>query len=161
MCLALLKALDGVGAVVVDIDARKREAALAAGALAAVDGTAADAVAQVLSAAGGPVRAAIDLVGSPQTAALGFDALAKGGKLVVVGLFGGAAPWALPFIPMKAATIQGSYVGNLAELQELLDLVRRKSVPPIPVTPRPLDQATDTLETLRCGELVGRAVLTP
>ena len=161
MCLALLKALDGVGAVVVDIDSRKREAALAAGALAAVDGTAPDAVTQVVRAAGGPVRAAIDLVGSPQTAALGFDALAKGGKLVVVGLFGGAAPWALPFIPMKAATIQGSYVGNLAELQELLDLVRRKAVPPIPVTPRPLDQATDTLETLQRGELVGRAVLTP
>ena len=161
MCLGLLKALDGVGAVVVDIDARKREAALAAGVLATVDGTAADAVAQVLSAAGGPVRAAIDLVGSPQSAALGFDVLAKGGKLVMVGLFGGAAPWPLPFIPMRAATIQGSYVGNLAELQELLDLVRRKSVPPIPVTPRPLDQATDTLEKLQRGDLIGRAVLTP
>ena len=68
--------------------------------------------------------AAIDLVGSPQTAALVFDSLAKGGKMIMVGLFGGSAPWSLPLIPMKATTIEGSYTGNLAETRELLDLVR-------------------------------------
>jgi propanol-preferring alcohol dehydrogenase len=76
-------------------------------------------------------------------------------------LFGGAAPWSLPLIPIKAATIQGSYVGSLAELKALLDLVRRKSVPPIPVSKRPLAQAQQSLEDLRDGKLVGRAVLTP
>ena len=65
----------------------------------------------------------IDLVGNAKTTQLGFDCLAKGGKLVIVGLFGGGAPWALPLIPIKAITIQGSYVGNLRETQELLDLV--------------------------------------
>jgi D-arabinose 1-dehydrogenase-like Zn-dependent alcohol dehydrogenase len=43
----------------------------------------------------------------------------------------------------------------------LLDLVRRKSVPPIPVSKRPLHQAQQSLEDLRDGKLVGRAVLTP
>jgi hypothetical protein len=57
----------------------------------------------------------IDLVGNAQTTQLGFDCLTKGGKLVIVGLFGGGAPWALPLIPIKAITIQGSYVGNLRE----------------------------------------------
>ena len=38
MCLSILKALGGKGAVVVDIDERKRRAALGSGALAAVDG---------------------------------------------------------------------------------------------------------------------------
>jgi len=161
MALGLLKAMDGKGAIVVDIDPRKREAALAAGALAAIDGAAADARTQITTAAGIPLRGAIDLVGSSQTAALAFDCLAKGGKLVMVGLFGGAAPWSLPLIPIKAATIQGSYVGSLAELEDLLELVRRRSVPPIPVTRRPLDQANQSLEDLRRGNLVGRAVLTP
>ena len=64
--------------------------------------------------AGGPIRAVIDLVGNAQTTQLGFDCLTKGGKLVIVGLFGGGATWALPLIPIKAITIQGSYVGNLA-----------------------------------------------
>jgi alcohol dehydrogenase/propanol-preferring alcohol dehydrogenase len=161
MALGLLKALGGKGAVVVDIDAKKREAALAAGALAAVDGSSANARDDVAQAAGGPLRAAIDLVGSQQTTSLAFDSLAKGGKLIIVGLFGGAASWSLPLIPIKAMTIQGSYVGNLAELEELLDLVRAKSVPPIPVTRRPLAEANAALDDLRQGILVGRSVLTP
>ncbi len=132
-----------------------------AGAVAAVDGGASDALAQVQAALGGPCWAAVDLVGSPQTAALGFDALGKGGKLVMVGLFGGAAPWSLPLIPMKAASIIGSYTGNLAETRELLDLVRTGAIPQIPIRTRPLKEATQTLEDLKAGRIVGRVVLTP
>src|SRR3954469_22631040 len=140
MALALLKAMGGKGAIVVDIDARKREAAEKAGALATVDGAAPDALEQLARKAGGPIRAVIDLVGNAKTTQLGFDCLTKGGKLVIVGLFGGGATWALPLIPIKAVTIQGSYVGNLRETQELLDLVRSKKIAPIPVTPMPLAQ---------------------
>jgi D-arabinose 1-dehydrogenase-like Zn-dependent alcohol dehydrogenase len=161
MALSLLKAMGGKGAIVVDIDARKREAAEQAGALATVDGKAPDALEQLAAKAGGPIRAVIDLVGNAATTQLGFDCLTKGGKLVIVGLFGGGAPWALPLIPIKAITIQGSYVGNLRETQELLDLVRTKKVGPIPVTPMPLAKANDALVELQKGRLVGRAVLTP
>jgi alcohol dehydrogenase, propanol-preferring len=161
MLLSLLKAMGGKGAIVVDIDAKKREAAMAAGALATVDGKAPDALEQLAKAAGGPIRAVIDLVGNAQSTQLGFDCLTKGGKLVIVGLFGGGAPWALPLIPIKAITIQGSYVGNLRETQELLDLVRTKKVAPIPVIPLPLAKANDALLDLQKGKLVGRAILTP
>ena len=161
MCVTILKAMGGKGAVVVDIDARRRAAALEAGALAVVDGSAADALAQVTAALGGPGWAAIDLVGSPQTATLGFDALAKGGKLVMVGLFGGSSPWSLPLIPMKAVTIEGNYTGSLAETRELLDLVRSGAIPKIPIQTRPMSEATETLEDLKAGRIVGRVVLTP
>ena len=161
MALTLLKAMGGRGAIVVDIDARKREAAEKAGALATVDGKAPDALEQLARKAGEPIRAVIDLVGSAQTAQLGFDCLTKGGKQVIVGLFGGGAPWALPLIPIKAITIQGSYVGNLRETRELLDLVRAKKVAPIPVTTMPLSKANDALVDLQKGKLVGRAVLVP
>src|SRR5205807_1551529 len=57
MALSLLKAMGGKGAIVVDIDARKREAAEAAGALATVDGKAPDALEQLARKAGGPIRA--------------------------------------------------------------------------------------------------------
>ena len=161
MALSLLKAMGGRGAVVVDIDQRKREAAEKAGALATVDSKAADAVAQIIAKAGGSVRSVIDLVGNAQTSQLGFDCLAKGGKLVIVGLFGGGATWPLPLIPIKAITIQGSYVGSLRETRELLELVRSKKVAPIPVTPWPLAEVTDALNDLKNGKLVGRAILTP
>ena len=55
----------------------------------------------------------------------------------------------MPLIPIKAVTIRGSYVGNLRETEELLDLVRRKSIPAIPVTRRKLEQANETLDDLR------------
>ena len=161
MALSLLKAMGGKGAIVVDIDLKKREAAAQAGALAVVDGGAADALEQLLKAAGEPIRAVIDLVGNAKTSQLGFDCLTKGGKLVMVGLFGGGAPWALPLIPLKAITIQGSYVGNLRETRELLDLVRAKKIVPIPVTSMPLARANEALLDLQKGRLVGRAILTP
>jgi alcohol dehydrogenase/propanol-preferring alcohol dehydrogenase len=161
MALSLLKAMGGKGAIVVDIDAKKREAAAEGGALAIVDGGAADALEQLIKAAGEPIRAVIDLVGNAKTAQLGFDCLTKGGKLVMVGLFGGGAPWALPLIPIKAITIQGSYVGNLRETQELLDLVRTKKIAPIPVTSMPLAKANEALVDLQKGRLVGRAIVTP
>jgi alcohol dehydrogenase/propanol-preferring alcohol dehydrogenase len=161
MALSLLKAMGGKGAIVVDIDARKRAAAEQAGALATVDGSAPDALAQLAAKAGGPIRAVVDLVGNAETAQLGFDCLTKGGKLVMVGLFGGGAPWALPLIPIKAVTIQGSYVGNLRETAELLELVRAKKIPPIPVTPLPFAKANQALTDLQKGKVVGRTVLTP
>src|SRR5262245_57524412 len=161
MALTLLKAMGGKGAIMVDIDARKREAAEKAGALATVDPKEPDALEQLTKKAGEPIRAVIDLVGNAATTQLGFDCLTKGGKLVIVGLFGGGATWALPLIPMKAITIQGSYVGNLRETQELLDLVRAKKISPIPVTTMPLAKANEALLDLQKGRLVGRAVLTP
>ena len=161
MALTLLKAMGGKGAIMVDIDPAKREAAEKAGALATVDGAAPDALQQITAKAGGPILGAIDLVGNSATATLGFDCLTKGGKLVMVGLFGGGAPWALPLIAMKAITIQGSYVGSLSETQELIDLVREKKIAPIPVTTMPLAKANEALTDLQKGKLVGRAVLTP
>jgi alcohol dehydrogenase, propanol-preferring len=161
MCLNLLKAMGGRGAIVVETDPVKREAAMKAGALAAIDGAAPDAVKQVTAAAGGGIWAAIDFVGASSTTKLAVDALTKGGKVIVVGLFGGDITLPLPFIPMRAMTIQGSYVGSLAEAKELLDLVARARVPAIPITTRPLDEADATLQALRAGKLIGRAVLTP
>lgn len=159
MALTILKALGGKGAIVVDIDAGKRAAAMAAGALAAVDGTAADAVQQIQDAAGGPVWAVLDLVGTPATTELAFNLIAKGGKIVIVGLFGGAAPWSLPLIPMRAATIQGSYTGSLPEFRELIELLRSGKIGPMPIVRRNFDEANTALEALRQGQVIGRTVL--
>jgi propanol-preferring alcohol dehydrogenase len=161
MCLSLYRALGGKHAIVVDIDPEKRAVAQKAGARAVVDGAAADAVKQIHTAAGGPVWAAIDFVGATRTASVGVDCLAKGGKLIVVGLFGGDITLSLPLIPLRAITIQGSYVGNLAEMRDLLALLRGGKVEPIPIACRALDQAQATLVDLEHGKLIGRTVLQP
>jgi len=161
MSVALHKAMGGHSAVVVDIDANKRAAALAAGANAVIDGGAADAAQQIIAGTGGGAWAVIDFVGAPATARLGIDCLIKGGKYIIVGLYGGETTVSLPPLAMRVQTIQGSYVGNLAELTELITLVRRTGMPAVPITARPLDEVNDVLAELRAGKIVGRVVLTP
>ena len=90
-----------------------------------------------------------------------LDSLVKGGKLIIVGLFGGDITVSTPSFPLRAMTIQGSYVGSLTEMAELLDLVRRKGVPDLPVGTRPLAAVNDALNELKAGKVVGRLVLTP
>ncbi|QOT72211.1 alcohol dehydrogenase catalytic domain-containing protein [Sphingobium fuliginis] len=159
MCAQLLQALGAKAPVFVDIDPVKRASALAAGACAAVDPRAADAVAQIHAAAGEAPLAAIDFVGAEATAELGFDALGKGGTYVIVGLFGGAAPWALPLIAVRALTIRGSYTGSPGEFAELMQLARNGAIKPIPTTCYKLDDAEDVLNSLAGGKIVGRAIL--
>ena len=161
MCLHLLNAMEGVGAVVVEVDEKKGDAALAAGALSIIDGRASNAGDQIVRAVGGPPQVLIDFVGSEQTSALAFQSVGKGGKIIMVGLFGGSAPWPLPLIAMKAVTIQGNYLGNLGELVELMDLVRKKHVPSIPITSANLEDVNAMLGTLRAGQVSGRVVLRP
>jgi propanol-preferring alcohol dehydrogenase len=161
MCLALHQKMDGHSAIVVDIDPAKRDAAKKAGAVAVVDPKAADAVDQIKALTKGGAWAVIDLVGSSQSARLGYDSLVKGGKYIIVGLFGGDLTVSLPPIPMRALTIQGSYVGSVPEMAELMDLVRRKGPPDVPVSTRPLDDVNAVHNELRAGKVVGRVVLTP
>ncbi len=145
----------------VDVDAAKRDAAKKAGAAAVVDAKASDAVDQIKSLTNGGAWAVIDLVGSSQSARLGYDSLTKGGKYVIVGLYGGDLTVSLPPIPMRALTIQGSYVGSVPEMTELMELVRRTGMPDVPVTTRPLDDVNAVHDQLRAGKIVGRVVLTP
>lgn len=161
MCQALHQKMGGHSAIVVDIDPAKREAARQAGAAHVIDGGAPDAAQQIVSLTNGGAWAVIDLVGSSQTARLGYDSLIKGGKYIVVGLYGGDFTVSLPPIPMRALTIQGSYVGSVHEMAELMELVRRTGLPPVPVATRPLEDVNAVMSELRSGKVIGRVVLTP
>lgn len=160
MCIQLMQALGMLAPVVADIDPAKRAAALAAGARAAIDPGAPDAVAAIARACGGAPTSVLDFVGAEATAKLGFDALGKGGTLVTIGLFGGAAPWSLPMITLKSARIIGVYVGSLTEFGALMELARNGAIRPIPTRRFPLSQADAVLDRLHHGEIVGRAILT-
>ena len=159
MGLALARAMYGTAPYVADIDAKKREAALAAGALAAFDPADAGARKALLKASGG-IYAAIDFAGSDKSLNFATGVLAKGGKVVVTGLIGGAFSTAVAMFPLKAMTIEGTTTGTLADARELIDLVRAKTIAPPPISERPLDQASKTLDDLRAGKIVGRVVLT-
>jgi alcohol dehydrogenase len=159
MGLALARAMYGTAPYVADIDASKRAAALAAGAGAAFDPADAGARKELLKASGG-IYAACDFVGSDKSLNFATSVLAKGGKVVVTGLIGGAYSTPVAMFPLKAMTIEGTTTGTLAEARELIDLVREKKIASPPIAERPLAQAQATLDDLRAGKIVGRVVLT-
>lgn len=107
----------------------------------------------------GGVLAAVDFVGSEASLAAANRLVRKGGRVVIVGLFGGKFSMAIPLFPLRAVSLMGSYVGSLAEARELLALVARGGIAPIPMESRPLDAAGATLDDLRAGKVLGRVVL--
>jgi len=158
MGLALTRAMYGAAPFVADIDPKKREAALAAGAREAFDPSDPNARKALLKASGG-IYAACDFVGSDTSLNFATSVLAKGGKVMVTGLIGGAYTTAVAMFSLKAMAIEGTQTGTLAEARELIDLVRAKNIPPPPIAERRLNQASATLDDLRAGKIVGRVVL--
>jgi alcohol dehydrogenase len=159
MGLAIARAMFRTPPIVADIDAEKRNAALAAGAAAACDPADPQTRKAIMAATGGGVLAACDFVGSDKSLQFATGLLARGGKVVVTGLLGGNFSIATALFGIKAMTIEGTLTGTLEEARELLDLVRAKNIAPIPTRDRPLPQAQDALDDLRAGRVVGRTVL--
>jgi alcohol dehydrogenase/propanol-preferring alcohol dehydrogenase len=157
--IAILKAMGHRHIISVDVSAAKREGALKAGAIKAVDGSGEGVAKRIIEAAGGPVAAVIDLVNGTATARFGFDSLRKGGRLVQVGLFGGELTVALPIMAIRALTVQGSYVGTVKDLRELVALAQGGRVESLPVEVVPKHDANDALMRLRDGRVAGRVVL--
>ena len=147
--------------IVADVDGTKRAAARQAGAFETIDNSEPDAVAKLLEMTGGGAAATIDFVGRPETGLFAVHGLRKGGTHVAVGLYGDAMPLPLALMPLKMLNLLGSYVGTLDEMHELMGLVKSGVVAPIPVQTRPLPEATEALEDLRAGRVLGRVVLKP
>lgn len=147
--------------IVADIDPAKREALSALNDVTVVDNSQPDAVQEVIDLSGGGAKATLDFVGAPPTSKFGLDVQTKAGTHVIVGLYGKKLPVALPMFPAKQITMRGSYVGTLPEMHALMDLVHAGKVPPLPVHPRPLDQAEQALQDLEAGKVVGRIILKP
>ena len=161
MCVSLVKAKGGLPPVVIEVDPAKREAALALGAASVFDPRSSDTVAGIRAAVGAQIPAIVDFVVSEETAQLSLDLVMKGGKIVLVGLYGGMAPWPLPILTSRAITVIGSVVGSRAEFGEFIELVRTGKVASPPIHVRPLSELNAQTDALERGEVVGRIVLQP
>ncbi|ANP47490.1 alcohol dehydrogenase catalytic domain-containing protein [Candidatus Viadribacter manganicus] len=159
MAMALAKSVLPNPIIAADIDATKREAALRYGAVEAIEPNA-DAWQSAMSRHG-PAIAAIDFVGAPATFGFGTAALRRGGKYIIVGLFGGKVALPLASLPLKPFSITGSYVGRLDEARELITLLRAGAAPAPPMQERPLEEANSAIDDLRAGKVLGRVLLRP
>jgi len=103
----------------------------------------------------------VDFVGSTDTAKFGMEVLRRGGSYILVGLYGGRIDIPTLALPTRDIALRGSYVGNLGEMHELMELVKAGKVDPIPVVARPMSEVTNTLKDLEEGRIIGRVVVVP
>jgi D-arabinose 1-dehydrogenase-like Zn-dependent alcohol dehydrogenase len=157
MAVAVLTALGHRNIAVAEIDKSKWDAARSLGAVEAFDPSDAETAKKLLATPGG-LWGVVDLVGAGSTARLAFDSLRKGGRYVAVGLFGGDMTLSLVPMIQRALTLQGSYVGSLVELQEVVALAREGKLKPIPTAICTLAEVSDVLDRLKVGTVVGRVV---
>jgi len=146
---------------VADVSEEKRKAAEAEGVTAFDVDNAKDELKRLLQVTSGGAHAVLDFVGSESSFAFDSGAVRRGGRIVIAGLFGGAATVPIPSFPLRAIAIMGTYVGRLDEAREIMELVRAHKVAPIPLQERPLSAANASLNDLRGGRVVGRILLKP
>jgi D-arabinose 1-dehydrogenase-like Zn-dependent alcohol dehydrogenase len=154
--IGILRALGHERIVAADLDDAKLAAASAAGAAATLH--ARDGATELKKISGGALYGAVDFVGSAETAQLALGALRKGGKLVLVGLFGGEIPLSIVTTILRAITVQGSHLGSVEELKTVVALARQGKIKPIPIEKRPLSEVSQTLDELKAGKIIGRVV---
>jgi D-arabinose 1-dehydrogenase-like Zn-dependent alcohol dehydrogenase len=156
--ISLAKEVTGAAPIVAEIDSSKAHAALAAGASSVIDPSSPDAARNFVKMTGG-AAVVVDFVGSESSAKFAVGATRRTGKLLIVGLFGGTFQIPVSFFPLLGLTIQGTQVGSLEELCELVALGKAGKFSAIPVVCRPFAAANQALSDLRDGKIIGRAVL--
>lgn len=144
-----------------DIDPAKAAIAQSLGAEAIFDSCEQALVDKIRTQAGFGVVGVIDFVGAPETAELALAVLRKGGTYINAGMMGGAVTIPLPTIVSQFLTIMPGYIGTLAEMHELVALVREKKIAPIPIQVRPMAELNQVLDAMAEGRIVGRTVVMP
>lgn len=161
MGLQIALALYDQPPIVADIDENKLEVARGLGIKQAYNLKDEDIFKRIRKETDGGVAGIVDFVGSELTVNPSVNIVRQGGKIIIVGLMGGALNVPIPAMAWKALTIQGSYVGTLQDAKDVIELARTGKLKPIQIAEKPLTEVNDVLESMRKGEIIGRIVLTP
>jgi len=149
---------DGATVIAVDTHADSRARAAELGAIALPSGD--DLVAEVLARTGG-ADVAIDTVGNDRTPALCADLLRTGGRLVLIGYTGQAAPLDVARVVTGELVVRGSVGATLADAHEAVRLLAAGDLRAVISRRYPLADADSALAELAVGGTVGRIVLEP
>lgn len=156
----------GASAVIaIDIGAEKLDAARVLGATATIDASEEDVVARVLEFTGGRgVDVAFEAIGRPETVQQAIGMVARGGRVVLIGVTpaGATLPLDINYLVRNQIRIIGSYGARArADMPELLTAVQEGRLRPDASVSRrvPLEDAQATFAALDRREIVGRAIV--
>ena len=108
MGVQFAKSVFGKGPLAADIDDGRLEAAKKAGAKATYNTKEPGAAKKLMADTNGGAFAVIDFVGSEATFAFASASVRRGGRIIIVGLFGGAMTMPLPMFPMRAIAVDAA-----------------------------------------------------
>jgi len=157
--VGMLRAIGHQRIVAVDIDRDKLATAEKAGAAATLNTREGEPELELKRITNHALFGAIDFVGAAETAQLVISSLRKGGRLILVGLFGGEIPLSIAGTILRAITVQGSHLGSLEELKTVIGLARARKIKPIPIEKRDFSDLNRTLDQLKSGSVTGRVVI--
>lgn len=161
------RALGAATVIAVDVAADRLATALDLGATATVLGSAADAIDQIRDLTGGTgADVAIEAVGQPGTFRQATEAVADGGRCVMVGIAGAGVTAQVEITRLVRRKLQvlGSFGGRpRSDLSALAELVAAGALDPGAVISRrfALDEADLAYRTLRERGIVGRSIVLP
>jgi len=162
MAIQLAKAVTGAKVIAVDLNDDKLTNARQNGADLAINSRNDDPVKIIMEMTdrlGADV--VIDFVNSTKSIETDMQLLRRRARLVFVGLFGGELRLNLVTMPTRAYRLIGSYAGSLNDLIQLVSLARRGIIKPLVSNRFNLNQATEALQMLKDGKIVGRGVINP
>jgi len=162
MAIQLAKAVTGARIIAVDIEDKKLQVAKKEGADIIVNSKkedAAQAVMELTDKLG--ADAVIDFVNASKTVETDMQMLRRRARVVLVGLFGGELKLSLVSMPTRAYKLIGSYTGSLSDLIELVSLAKRGVIRPVVSNRFKLNQATEALQMLKDGKILGRGIINP
>ena len=158
IALQLVRELGSSRVIAVDTDERRRRLATELGADEVIDGVeGVDAVRELTGGRGADL--VFDFVGTDQTHGDSLALLARGGTYSVIG-YGGTVSVPSGALVGNEHAVAGNLVGTWVDLYELLQLHGAGRIT-LRTQTYPLASVNEVLDTLRAGEITGRAVLVP
>jgi len=162
MAVQLAKAVTGARIIAMDLDPAKLKVAKENGADDTVSPREGDPVKRVMEMTDNlGADVVIDFVNASKTVETDLQILRRRARVVLVGLFGGELRLSLVTMPTRAYKLIGSYTGSLSDLIELVSLAKRGVIKPVVSNRFKLDQATEALQMLKDGKILGRGVTNP
>ncbi|QGA69046.1 NAD(P)-dependent alcohol dehydrogenase [Sulfolobus sp. E11-6] len=160
--IQIVKALYGSFIIAVDINEEGLKLASKLGADYTIDGKSMNISQDIMKITEGRgVNAIIDFVGSETTINNYYRLLAKLGKYIKVGTFGGGLPQEAGIrLHSMGWQFIGTLTGNRKDFLEIIKLAENGRIRPW-ITKLPLEQANDTIDNLEFNRAIGRQVLIP
>ncbi|MDG6928265.1 MAG: NAD(P)-dependent alcohol dehydrogenase [Nitrososphaerota archaeon] len=161
LAIQMIRNVSGAKIIGVDVKDNSLAAAKEAGADLTINAKITDPVKEIRSITGRGADAVIDFNSSEQSLDTYSKGLAKMGRYVMVGLYGGTLRYPSPTIIWNELSFVGSDRGNDKDFMNVISMAENRRIKPMVTVTMNLEEANMAIDNLERGTATGRQVLIP